>query len=334
MKKLIALSVCLLLLVGLIGCGPKAPKESGTATSGGETKSLKIGIIQIVEHPALDAARQGFLETLKKNGYEEGKNLTVDYKNAQGDANNLQPIAQQLVSEKPDLILAIATPSAQAVVGATKDIPVLITAVTDPVGAKLVSSLEKSGNNVTGTTDMNPVKDQLELLKKLVPAAKKVGVIYNAGEQNSQTQVKLLKEAASGMGLEITEATVTNTAEVMQATQSLVGKVQAIYVPTDNMVVSASTSVIQVADQNKIPIISGESSVVDKGALATIGIDYKKLGEQTGEMALKVIKGEKPQDMPIENQKEFAITVNKKNADKIGITIPEDILNKAAKVIK
>ncbi|ADG83523.1 ABC transporter substrate-binding protein [Thermincola potens] len=331
MKKLITLSMVLLLLAGLVGCGSNQPAATKDKGSG---KALQVGIIQIVEHPALDAAREGFLEALKKNGYEEGKNLVVNYQNAQGDANNLQPIAQKLASEKPDLILAIATPSAQAVAGATKDIPILITAVTDPVGAKLVNSLQKPGTNVTGTTDMNPIKEQLELLKQLVPGAKNIGVIYNAGEQNSQTQVKKVKELASGLGLEVSEATVTSTAEVMQATQSLVGKVQAIYVPTDNMVVSAANSVVQVADQNKIPIISGESSVVEKGALATIGIDYKKLGEQTGEMAIRIINGEKPQDMPVESQKEFSIVINKKNADKIGVTIPEEVLGKAAKVIK
>lgn len=184
MKKLITLSMVLLLLAGLVGCGSNQPAATKDKGSG---KALQVGIIQIVEHPALDAAREGFLETLKKNGYEEGKNLVVNYQNAQGDANNLQPIAQKLASEKPDLILAIATPSAQAVAGATKDIPILITAVTDPVGAKLVNSLQKPGTNVTGTTDMNPIKEQLELLKQLVPGAKNIGVIYNAGEQNSQT---------------------------------------------------------------------------------------------------------------------------------------------------
>lgn len=343
MKKFIALTIAFLLVIGLTGCGsketPDTSNPSNTSntsqeTSGTETKSLKIGIVQIVEHPALDAARIGFLETLKKAGYEEGKNLAVNYQNAQGDPNNLQPIAQKLASDKPDLILAIATPSAVAMASATQDIPILITAVTDPVGAKLVKSAEKPETNITGTNDMNPIEEQLELLKKLVPDAKKIGVIYNAGEQNSQTQVKLVKELAAGLGLEVAEATVASSADVMQATQSLVGKVQAIYVPTDNTVVSAAASVIQVTDKAKIPVIAGESSVVEQGGLATIGIDYGKLGEQTGEMALKVIQGDKPQDMPIESQKEFALTLNKKNADAIGITIPEDVLSKAVNLIK
>jgi len=333
MKKIVALLLGLLLTAGLAGCGKKeAAAPSGT--TGGEQKSLKIGIVQIVEHPALDAAREGFLATLKKNGYEEGKNLTVDYQNAQGDQNTLQSIAQKFAADKPDLVLAIATPSAQAMAGASKDIPILITAVTDPVEAKLVKSLEKPETNVTGTNDMNPIKDQFDLLKKLVPKAQKVGVIYNAGEVNSQVQVKIAKQVAADMGLEIVEATVTGSADVLQAAQSLVGKADVIYVPTDNAVVSAAQSVVQVANKNKIPIIAGESSVVDKGGLATIGINYQRLGEQTGEIALKVINGAKPQDTPVESQKDVDIVINKKNADLIGVTIPEDILSKAANVIK
>lgn len=331
MKRLTALSLSvLLLLLGLVGCGT-AP--AGTASTGGDKKPLKIGIIQIVEHPALDAARKGFLETLKANGYEEGKNLTVDYKNAQNDQSNLTAIAQKFASDKPDLILAIATPSAVAMAAATKGIPILITAVTDPVSAKLVNSMEKPGTNVTGTTDMNPIQQQLELLKKLVPQAKKVGVLYNAGEPNSQVQVKKVKELAVGLGLEIVEATVTGTADVQQAAQFLVGKVDAVYIPTDNTVVSAAPTVLQVTDKNKIPVISGESSVVDKGGLATIGINYENLGKQTGEMALKVINGSKPQDMPIESQKDFDTVINKTDAGLLGIKIPDD-LAKTAKLVE
>lgn len=332
-KKLMALGMGLLMVAGLVGCGSKDTKATDNNQNPQE-KQIKIAIVQIVEHPALDAARLGFLETLKKNGYVEGKNLVIDYQNAQNDQNNLQSIAQKFASDKPDLILAIATPAAQAVAGKTQEIPILITAVTDPVGAKLVKSVEKPGTNVTGTNDMNPIKDQLDLLKRLVSNVRTIGVIYNAGEQNSKTQVTLLKEGAAKLGLEVKEATVTTTADVMQAAQSMVGKVQAIYVPTDNTVVSAAASVIQVADKNKLPIISGESSVVDKGALATIGIDYKKLGEQTGDMAVRILKGAKAQDMPVESQKEFSITINKKNADMLGITIPADIMGKAAKIIK
>ncbi len=324
MKRFLALlSAIMLLTIGLVGCGTTAA-TSNSGGNGGQ-KMVKVDIIQIVEHPALDAARQGFLETLKANGYEEGKNLKVDYKNAQGDTSTLNTIAQKFASDKPDLVLAIATPSAQAMAGASKDIPILITAVTDPVAAKLVNSNEKPGTNVTGTTDMNPLKQQFELLKKLIPQAKKVGIIYNAGEVNSQVQVKMAKDVAVTMGLQIVEATVASTADVQQATQSLVGKVDVIYVPTDNMVVSASPTVLQVTDKAKIPVISGESSVVEKGALGTIGINYKNLGKQTGEMALKVLKGSKPQDMAIEGQKDFDTVINKTDAALLGIKIPDDL---------
>lgn len=320
LKKVVALGLSLVMALALAGCG-----SSGSSPT-------KIGIIQIVEHPALDAARQGFLETLKANGYEEGKNLTVDYKNAQNDQSTLNSIAQKFASDKLDLVLAIATPSALSMATASKDVPILITAVTDPVAAKLANSMEKPGMNVTGTNDMNPVKEQFELLKKLIPNAKKVGVIYNAGEENSQVQVKLVKEVAAGMGLSIVEATVTGTADVMQATESLVGKVDVVYVPTDNTVVTATDAVLKVTDENKIPVIAGESSVVDKGGLGTIGINYKKLGQQTGEMALKVLKGAKPADMPIESQKEFDTVINKTNAALLGVTIPDDL--KSAKLVE
>lgn len=323
MKKIVSLCLILLLALSVAGCSsaPVAPAQSAE-------KKISIGIIQIVEHPALDAARKGFLETLQANGYIEGKNLVVDYQNAQNDQSILQSIAQKFASAKYDLILAIATPSAQAVAGATKDIPILITAVTDPVAAKLVNSMEKPGTNVTGTTDMNPIKDQFELLKKLVPAAKKVGIIFNAGEVNSQVQVDIAKQVAKDLGLEISEATVATSADVLQAAQSFINKVDAIYVPTDNTVVSAAQSVVQVTNKNKIPLIAGESSVVDAGGLATIGINYGNLGKQTGEMALKVLKGSKPQDMPIENQKDFDVVINQDTAKLLGIEIPQELQKK------
>lgn len=329
-KKMMGVGLSLVLSLALAGCGATQQASGGAISSGSaENKEVKIGIIQIVEHPALDSARTGFLDTLKQNGYVEGKNLKIDYQNAQGDQSVLQSIAQKFASSKLDLVLAIATPSAQAMASASQNIPILITAVTDPVEAKLVNSMDKPGTNVTGTTDMNPLKEQFDLLKKLVPQAKKVGVIYNAGEVNSQVQVKLAKDVAKNLGLELVEATVTTSADVLQASQSLVGKVDAIYVPTDNMVVSAAQSVIQVANKNKIPIIAGESSVVDKGGLATIGINYNNLGKQTGEMALKVLKGSKPQDMAIESQKQFDTVFNKEALTLLGIKVPDDLAKTA-----
>lgn len=322
-NRLLVLLLVVMMVLSLAGCSSSSP-TSTTPKAEGE-KTVNIGIIQIVEHPALDAARQGFMETLKANGYEEGKNLKVDYQNAQGDQSILPSIAQKFAASNYDLILAVATPSAQAMAAATSDIPILITAVTDPVTAKLVNSMEKPGTNVTGTTDMNPIKEQFDLLVKLVPDAKTVGVIYNAGEINSQVQVEIAKKVAADLKLKIVEATVATSADVLQAAQSLDGKADAIYVPTDNTVVSAAQSVVQAANKLKIPIISGESSVVDAGGVGTIGINYKKLGAQTGDMAVKVLKGSKPQDMPIESQKEFDTIINENAAKAIGLEIPADL---------
>lgn len=341
MKKIfIFLSLVVSLALLSAGCGaPKtseAPKETAkpvAQTEPAKTK-VKLGIIQIVEHPALDGARKGFLDVLSENGYKDGDNLVVNYQNAQGDQSNLQTISQKFVSEKEDLILAIATPSAIAMASATKDIPILITAVTDPVAAKLVKSNEKPETNVSGTTDMTPVKEQLSLIKQIKPTVKKVGIIYNSSEVNSQVQVDIAKKAAAELGIEIVEATVTGSAEVMQVAQSLVGKVDAIYVPTDNVVASSIASVVKVAEKNKLPLVVGEEGMVKGGALATIGLDYYNLGRQTGEMALRVIKGEKTAEMPIESLKKIDIVVNQGAATRMGVEIPKDILDKAKTVIK
>lgn len=327
-KNLLIMVLIVILSLSLAGCNSSTPASGKAPEAAGDAKTDKtvsIGIIQIVEHPALDAARLGFLETLKANGYEEGKNLKIDYQNAQNDQSILRNIAQKFASSKYDMILAIATPAAQAMAAATTETPILITAVTDPVTAKLVNTLEKPGTNVSGTTDMNPIKEQLELLIKIVPSAKNVGVVYNAGEINSQVQVAIVKEVAPELKLNIIEAPVATSADVLQATQSLSDKVDAIYVPTDNTVVSAAQSVVQVANKIRVPIISGESSVVDAGGIGTIGINYKKLGAQTGEMAVRVLKGSKPQDMPIESQKEFDVIINEAAAKGIGIEIPAEL---------
>jgi len=304
------------------------------STTTSSNKMIKIGISQLVEHPALDSAREGFIEALKEAGYEDGKNIKIDFQNAQNDITNAQTIARKFVDEKVDMILAIATPAAQAAANVTKDIPILITAVTDPVSAGLAESLEKPGGNVTGTTDMNPVAEQIKLIKDLVPNAKKVGILYNAGEINSKVQVDIAKQAAAEYGLTIIEATVSNSNEVSQATQSLMGRVDAIYVPTDNTIVSSIGAVIKVANDHKIPVIGSERGQVEAGAIATKGIDYKELGKQTGRIAVEIIKGKKPQDIPIEGAKVVTLIINQKAAETIGLTIPKDILDNADEVIK
>lgn len=327
MRRAAYVFLAALLVLGVVaGCGGAKQEQPAPEQ---KAEQVKLGIIQIVEHPALDAARQGFLDVLAENGYKDGEKLAVDYQNAQGQQDTLQTIANKFAQDKKDLILAIATPSAQTMADKTSDIPILITAVTDPVAAKLVKSMDKPETNVTGTTDMNPIKEQLQLIKDLVPTAKKVGVIYNSSEVNSQVQVKICKEVAPELGLEIVEAPITASNEVMQGAQSLVGRCDAIYVPTDNMVVAAIASVVKVGEDKKLPVFAGEENTVKGGAIGTYGIDYYKLGRQTGEMALRVLKGEKPQDMPIESQKELSLTLNPGAAERMGVTIPEEMKGKA-----
>ena len=305
------------------GCGGS---EQGTP---GE-RMYRIGIAQLVEHNALDAANKGFVDGLKERGFEEGKNLTIDRQNAQADQSNLQNIAQRFVSAKLDLICAIATPAAQTIANAATDIPITGTAITDYVGAKLVKSNEKPSTNVTGTSDMNPVKEQVDLLMKLCPQAKTVGVIYCSSEVNSEVQVRAMQDYAQSKGLTVRTATISTVNDIQQAAQSLVNEVDAFYEPTDNIIASAMPTLIDITNGAKKPVICGEPNQVKAGALATYGIDYYKLGVQTGQMAADILEGKsKPGDMPIQTARELTITVNKTNAALLGITIPDDVLKDA-----
>ncbi len=311
--RLLTLLLTLVLLVGLVGCS-------------GNSKKKSIGIIQYMEHAALDASREGFIKALKDNGYVEGENLEIDVQNAQGDQSNLSTISDRFVSNKVNLVLAIATPAAQSIAGKTTNIPILATAITDFVSAKLVNSNEVPGGNVSGTTDMNPIKEQMDLLVKLVPDAKTVGVIYTSSEDNSILQAALAKEAIEKLGLKYVEATVTNSNDVQQATQSIVGQCDAIYLPTDNTLATAIPVVHGVTSQSKTPVICGESGMVDNGGLATLGINYYDLGYQTGLMAVKILKGEaKPETMPIESATGFDFAINGTVAEEIGLKIPADL---------
>lgn len=307
---------------------------AGVAGAAGAPAKVRIGVTQIVEHPALDAARQGFVDGLAKAGYVEGKNVEFDFQNAQGDMSLAQTIARKFATNRMDLILAIATPTAQAAAHATKEIPILITAVTDPASAGLVKSNDKPGTNVTGTSDLNPVAEQLALVKKVAPKAKAVGVVYNAGEQNSVFQVNLVKEAAKKLRLTVVEATVASTTDILQATRAIAGKVDALYVPTDNTVVSGIESLLKVAEEAKLPVIGGEAGTVDRGALITVGVSYYRLGEQTAKMAVQVLKGKKPASMAIQYQKELELVINLKAAEAIGLKLPKDLVDKADRVVK
>lgn len=307
----------------LSACSSPAATDSGDEAKA----SYKIGVSQFVQHPALDAATAGFKQAFD----DAGVDVEWDDQNANGDQATAVTIAQGFASSDLDLVLAVATPAAQTAAQAITDKPILFTAVTDAVEGQLVESNEAPGGNVTGTSDLAPFDEQLALLKEVAPGAKKVGIVYASGEVNSQVQVDAVTEAAGPLGLEVVTKTVTTANDIAAATEAL-GDVDAIYVPTDNMVVAGIASLVQVAEDKQIPVIGAEAGTVESGAVITLGIDYTKLGYQTGEMALKVLEGADPATMPVEVSNEFAYVVNEGAAERMGATIPEAILAEAEKV--
>lgn len=330
-RSLIAVAVALTgsaIVGGLSGCG----KEEA-AQQGGKTL-IPIGIVQLVEHEALDAANRGIVDALAERGYKEGVNVTIDRQNAQADQSNLQNIAARFVSNDSKILFAIATPAAQTLAAATKTIPIMATAVTNFEVAKLVASNEKPGGNVTGVSDINPVAEQFALLMKFAPDAKAIGTIYNSSEINSTYQIELLKKAASAAGVEVVEASVSSVNDIQQAVASLKGKVGGLYLPTDNIIASAVPVLMKSVFEAGIPTVAGEGGMVRAGILASIAVDYYTLGKMTGAMGADILDGKKkPADMPIQSQKAEKVLVNLKTAETMGIQIPEDIL-KTAETVK
>ena len=330
-KRKLAMLLCTVLVGGMLaGCGQSATDSNKGTTTSADVKN--IGVVQLVQHDALDASNKGFVDGLKEKGYEDGKNIKIEQQNAQGEQANAQTICKQFVDEKKDLIFAIATPAAQAAYNSTKDIPIIFTAVTDPVKAEIAKDWKSSGTNVTGTSDKVPVDKQIELLKKLIPNAKTVGVIYNTSETNSVIQVDELKAAAEKQGLAVKEVGVTNVNEINQNLSSALGQIDVLYTPTDNTVASGYALVGKLCLEKNIPIIGAEEAIVTKGGLASIGIDYYKLGEEAGLKAADVLDGKKPSDVEITTLSEMSFTINTDVAKKLNITIPSDIEANAKKV--
>lgn len=338
MRKVFGFVLSFSMMALLAGCGGNAAAPSTPATasasSAPEPKTIKLGLTQFVEHPALDSVRQGILDGLAEKGYKEGENLQVDYQNAHGDMNNTVTIAQKYAGDKNNMVIAIATPSAQAVAKTIADAPVIFSTVTDPVSAQLVSSLEKPDKNITGTSDKVSMEQQLELIQKFLPDLKKLGVIYTTSEVNSGVQVAELEEAAKTKGIEIVKAGVTNLNEVQLGASSLVGKAEAIFIPIDNTVVSAFEAVLGVAEQEKIPVFASDLDTVKRGAVATYGIDYYKMGKQTGEMAARVLGGKTIAETPVEISKETDLYINEKAAQTFGLTINDELKNSAKEIFK
>lgn len=299
-----------------------------------KAEEVTVAVTAIVEHPALDAARDGIKEALAEAGYKEGENLKFVYESAQGNPGTAAQIARQFVGDAPSVIVPISTPSAQAVVSATRDIPIVFTAVSDPLGAELVKDMEKPGGNVTGLSDMSPVADHIALIKEITPNAKSIGFIYNTAEANSVSTLAALKAEAEKAGLTIVESVATKSAEVQGAARALVGRADVIYVPTDNTIVSAFEAAVGVAEEAKIPLYAGDTDSVNRGALAALGFNYFDVGKQTGEVVVRVLKGEKPGDIPVRVAAGTDLVINKKAAEKMGVTFPESITKRATKTIE
>ncbi|MGF2063867.1 ABC transporter substrate binding protein [Enterococcus casseliflavus] len=314
MKKWITTGLLTASLLALAACG----ESSNTSEENDGTKT--VGVLQLVEHGSLNAAYEGFKEGLAEAGYTEGENLTIEYQNAQNSQDNLKSMSERLVNASPDLLLGIATPAAVSLANETTDTPIVVTAVTDLVGAKLADSNEEPGRNITGTSDMVPIEQQINLLLSIVPDAKTIGIMYNAGEANSKIQADLAEEALKAAGVDVKVLTANTTNDVQQVTTSLAKDVDGIYVPTDNTFASAAAIVGEVAKETKTPIVAGSVEQVDDGALATYGIDYKSLGIQTGKLAAKVLDGDaEPSTTPVETADNLELVVNEEMAAALGI---------------
>lgn len=291
---------------------------------------IKIGVLQLVEHVSLDAAYQGFVDALAEAGYVDGKTVAIDFQNAQADQANMVTISERFVKNKVDLILAIATPSAQAVAAATTDIPIIFTAVTDPVEARLVESMEKPGLNITGVSDAGPIDEQIALFQTLKPDIKTIGILYNSSEVNSEIQAKQAEQIAKDLGLNVKFGTVTSVNDIEQVLLSIAGEVEGIYLPTDNTFASAMANVAKITEEKGLIVIAGAQGMVEEGGLATIGLDYYKLGLQTGKLAARVLNGEAdPATTPVELLEDTDLLINFDTAKAIGYTFSDEIIAEA-----
>lgn len=329
-KKLAALMLAGVMAASLAACGAKtdadstaaesADSDSKSAAESGDGETYKIGVLQLTQHVALDKTNEGFVAALDDAGIK----YEIDQQNAAGEQSACQTIAEKLVNDKNDLIFAIATPAAQAVAGVTDSIPILVSAVTDPASSGLVESNEHPGGNVSGTSDLTPVKEQIDLMQQIVPDVKKVGLLYSSAEANSVIQIDIAKEALDTAGIEYEDFTVSNSNEIPTVVESMVGKVDCVYTPTDNMIAAGMATVAMVANENKLPVICGEKGMVDAGGLATYGIDYYQLGYMTGEQAVKILtEGADISEMPIGylDASKCELTINEDTAKTLGIDV-------------
>lgn len=325
------------LALGLVGYVLLKPQNKDITSSNDGTKSSKnlpiVAITQIIEHPALDAEKNAIIEALKKAGFEDGKQIKVVFQNAQGNIATATQIAKQLVSLKPKAIVAISTPSAQAVLTESKKekIPLIFSAVSDPIEAKLVAGFS-STENATGVSDYLPPKSQLDLVLMFHPKLKRLGFIYNPGEINSVQQLQKIRDVATSMGIKIVESTISKTSDASAAVNNLVGKTEAIYVPNDNTGVAAMKSIVQTAEKAKLPVYAGDTGSVEVGAIATNGYDRAMLGQKAGNMVVSILKGKSVTQMPVEHNHDLQVHINFVSAERFGIVVPNQLKKKAKMV--
>ena len=331
-KRLLAVLAVLVVLVGgsLIY---SSLNKGGGSKSTTDKKTVKVGVLQYVSHPSLDLIYKGIQDGLAEEGYK-ADDIKIDFMNAEGDQSKVATMSKQLVSNDNDVLIGIATPSAQGLAAATKDKPVVMGAITDPVGANLVKNLEKPGGNITGVSDHNPAKQQLELIKKLTPNVKTIGALYSSSEDNSKTQVEEFKKLAEEAGYKVEEYSVPSTNEIASTMNVMTGKVDAIWIPIDNTIASAFATVVSSNKDAKKPIYPSATAMVEEGGLASVVVDQHDLGVATGKMAAKILKGAKPEETPVEIFNKGKSVINKKNAKELGITVPEDALKEAGQVIE
>lgn len=311
--------------VVLTGCG---------GSGGSDDETVKIGLVQLVEHTSLDQIRESIIAQLEEDGYVDGENIVIDYKNAQNEQSNLKTICQGFVADDVDIIVAITTPATQVAMGETDEIPIVFSAVTDPVAAEVVADMEKPGGNVTGTSDVISVDKIMGLAQEITPGFKTIGALYNSSETNSVSAIEALKEYAEANDLKVEESAITSANEIQPAAQNLAKKCDIVFSPTDNTVASAIATANQVFTEAKVPFYVGADSMVKDGAFATYGVDYEYLGQETAKMIIEIINGADPAEMPVRTMDEMAIYINSQTAESMDLKIPDDIMEKATDLAK
>ena len=328
-KSVLAFIVVIIVTLGYYFINNKKGELTQENSQTTNEKIINVGVLQLLSHPALDAIYKGIDEELAKQGYKNGENIKINLLNAQGEQSNLVLMSEKLVSEKNDILVAITTPAALSLANVTKDIPIVMAGITYPVEAGLIASEEKPGNNITGVSDRTPIKQQLELMKEILPNLKNIGLLYTSSEDNSVKQIEEAKKYAAELGLEVKLAAISNTNDIQQVTESLASEVQAIFVPIDNTIASAMATVVKVTDKFKVPVFPSADTMVADGGVLGLGVDQYQIGVQTAKVIVEILNGKNPADTPVVLANEGVIYLNEAKAKELGIEIPTSIKEKS-----